>query len=86
MHCSLPNNSKDRCIGLNAQYLAAHVSQTKHYIDSAILVRGRDICNHFMQDMPAEMDLDLEDPLDLELPDLEPEPELELDYNAFFLG
>ena len=34
------------------------MSQTKHYIDSAILVRGRDIYNHFMQDMPAEMDLE----------------------------
>ena len=34
------------------------MSQTKHYIDSAILVIGRDIYNHFMQDMPAEMDLE----------------------------
>jgi ectoine hydroxylase-related dioxygenase (phytanoyl-CoA dioxygenase family) len=58
LHSSLPNSSKDRLIGLNAQYIAVHVSQTKHYIDSAILVRGRDICNHFMQDMPAEMDLE----------------------------
>jgi hypothetical protein len=58
LHSSLPNSSKDRLIGLNAQYTAVHVSQTKHYIDSAILVSGRDICNHFMQDMPAEMDLE----------------------------
>ncbi|MBT7256833.1 MAG: phytanoyl-CoA dioxygenase family protein [Planctomycetaceae bacterium] len=58
LHSSLPNNSKDRRIGLNAQYLASHVSQTKNYIDSAMLVRGRDIYNHFMQDMLAEMDLE----------------------------
>ena len=58
LHSSLPNNSKDRCIGLNAQYLAAHVSKTKHYIDSEILFRGRDIYYHFMQDMPAEIDLE----------------------------
>ena len=58
LHSSLPNNSKDRRIGLNAQYIAVHVSLTKHYIDSAILVRGRDIRNHFMQDMPTEMDLE----------------------------
>lgn len=30
------------------------------------------------------LDRDLDDPLEPELPDLEPEPELELDYNAFF--
>ena len=58
LHCSLPNNSKHRRIGLKAHYFDAHVSQTKHYIDSAMLVRGRDIYNHFMQDMPAEMDLE----------------------------
>jgi len=55
LHCSLPNKSKDRRIGLNALHLAAHVSQTKHYIDFAMLIRGRDLYNHFMQDMPAEM-------------------------------
>ena len=58
LHCSLPNNSKHQRIGLKAHYFDAHVSQTKHYIDSAILVRGRDIYNYFMQDMPAEMDLE----------------------------
>ena len=58
LHSSLPNSSKDRLIGLNAQFIGVHVSQTKHYIDSAMLVRGRGIYNHFMQDMPAEMDLE----------------------------
>jgi len=58
LHSSMPNNSKDRRIGLNAQYLAPHVSQTKHDIDSAMLVRGRDNFKHFLEDIPAEIDLD----------------------------
>ena len=58
LHCSMPNNSDDRRIGLNIQYLAPHVRQTKHNLDSAILVRGNDHYNHFSQDIPAEVDLD----------------------------
>jgi ectoine hydroxylase-related dioxygenase (phytanoyl-CoA dioxygenase family) len=58
LHASTPNNSHDRRIGLNAQYLAAHVRQTKHDLDSAMLVRGKDSYNHFLPDIPAEIDLD----------------------------
>lgn len=58
LHASLPNRSDDRRIGLNAQFLAPHVRQTKHDGDSAILVRGRDAYGHFAADIPAERDLD----------------------------
>lgn len=58
LHHSLPNRSRDRRIGLNVQYLAAHVRQTKDAEDSALLVRGSDRYRHFAPDMPAEADLD----------------------------
>ncbi len=58
MHASMPNNSNDRRIGLNVQYLAPHVRQTKHDMDTAILVRGKDTYNNFGMDIPAQTDLD----------------------------
>ena len=58
LHASMPNNSNDRRIGLNIQYIAAHVRQTKHDLDTAMLVRGKDTYNHFGVDVPAETDLD----------------------------
>ncbi|WP_171236209.1 phytanoyl-CoA dioxygenase family protein [Ruegeria sp. HKCCA6837] len=58
LHASMPNKSKDRRIGLNIQYLAAHVRQTKHDLDTAMLVRGEDNFGHFGIDTPAESDLD----------------------------
>ena len=58
LHASMPNRSKDRRIGLNIQYLGAHVRQTKHDLDSAMLVRGEDRYRNFDQDVAAETDLD----------------------------
>jgi len=58
LHASMPNNSNDRRIGLNVQYVAAHVRQTKHDLDTAMLVRGEDKYNHFGVDIPADSDLD----------------------------
>lgn len=58
LHASMPNHSKDRRIGLNVQYIAPHVRQTKHDCDSAMLVRGQDRYNHFLHDVPALVDLD----------------------------
>lgn len=58
LHASMPNNSNDRRIGLNVQYVAAHVRQTKHDLDTAMLVRGQDRFNHFGVDIPAISDLD----------------------------
>ncbi len=60
LHASSPNNSNDRRIGLNVQYIAAHVQQTKYDIDSAMLVRGQDQYKNFLPDIPAESDLDPE--------------------------
>ena len=58
LHASMPNASADRRIGLNVQYLAAHVRQTKHELDSAMLLRGEDRYGHFLEDRPAMSDLD----------------------------
>lgn len=58
LHASMPNKSTDRRIGLNIQYLAPHVRQTKHDLDSALLVRGQDRFGHFGKDTPAATDLD----------------------------
>ena len=58
LHASMPNMSDDRRIGLNVQYLATHVRQTKHDGDSAMLARGEDTYHHFKTDTPATSDLD----------------------------
>ncbi|MCY3837667.1 MAG: hypothetical protein OXH09_03275 [Gammaproteobacteria bacterium] len=58
MHASLPNESSDRRIGFNAQYLATHMRQTQHDCDTAILVSGVDNYGHFGEDMPATVDFD----------------------------
>lgn len=58
LHASMPNQSDDRRIGLNVQYLAPHMRQTKHDADSALLVRGEDKFHHFENDIPATVDLD----------------------------
>ncbi len=58
LHASRPNQSDDRRIGLNIQYLATDVRQTLHEHDSAILVRGVDDYRHFQEDIPAAADLE----------------------------
>lgn len=58
LHASMPNNSNDRRIGLNIQFLASHVRQTKHDLDTAMLVRGKDNYQNFGTDIPAQSDLD----------------------------
>jgi ectoine hydroxylase-related dioxygenase (phytanoyl-CoA dioxygenase family) len=58
LHASMANQSDDRRIGLNVQYLATHVRQTKHDLDTAMLVRGQDDYRHFDYDRPATSDLD----------------------------
>jgi len=60
LHASMPNRSNDRRIGLNVQYIAPHIRQTKHDLDSAMLVRGKDDYHHFADDIPAEIDLNPE--------------------------
>ena len=60
LHSSLPNRSGERRIGLNAQYVATHIRQTKHNRDTAMLVRGVDTFGHFGVDVPARGDLEPE--------------------------
>ena len=60
LHASLPNKSNDRRIGLNVQYLSTRNRQTKHDLDSAILVRGEDRYQHFHKDTPAYGDFEPE--------------------------
>lgn len=60
LHSSLPNRSGERRIGLNAQYVATHIRQTKHDRDTAMLVRGVDAFGHFGADTPAMGDLEPE--------------------------
>ncbi|TDQ84456.1 phytanoyl-CoA dioxygenase PhyH [Dongia mobilis] len=58
LHASTPNRSADRRIGLNAQFIAPHMRQTKHDRDSALLVRGEDRFNHFRKDRAARADFE----------------------------
>lgn len=58
LHASTPNIGSDRRIGLNIQYIAPHVRQTKHDMDTALLVRGEDKYKHFGRDVPATSDFD----------------------------
>ncbi len=60
LHASMSNESDDRRIGLNVQFLAAHVSQTKHDLDTAMPVRGEDKFQNFEYDDPATGDLESE--------------------------
>ncbi|WP_425041020.1 phytanoyl-CoA dioxygenase family protein [Primorskyibacter sp. S187A] len=53
LHASMPNESTDRRIGFNAQFIAPHVRQTKHDHDTALLVRGEDRYGHFKADVAA---------------------------------
>ncbi|MGX9355362.1 phytanoyl-CoA dioxygenase family protein [Roseobacteraceae bacterium S113] len=53
LHASMPNVSDDRRIGLNAQFIAPKVRQTKHDHDTAVLVRGQDPFGHYGADLPA---------------------------------
>ena len=53
VHCSCPNRSDDRRIGLNAQYIRPSMRQTKSDHDSAMLVRGKDMFGYYRQDTAA---------------------------------
>ncbi len=58
LHASTSNASRDRRIGLNVQYLAPSMRQTKQDGHTAMLLRGKDRYGHFGRDLPAEADLD----------------------------
>ena len=54
VHCSRPNLSDDRRIGLNAQYIRPSMRQTKSDRDSAMLVRGTDAFGYYQCDEAAQ--------------------------------
>ena len=58
IHCSQPNLTNDRRIGLNIQYISPAVKQLKQQQDSAMLVRGVDHYGHFQTDQPAQSNFD----------------------------
>jgi len=58
LHASSPNASSDRRIGLNIQYIAPHVRQTKLPGHTALLARGVDRYQHYASDVAATSDLD----------------------------
>ncbi len=58
LHSSLPNRSDDRRIGLNIQYIAPHVRQTKLPGFSALLMHGEDRFNYYQTETPAHRDLE----------------------------
>ncbi len=60
LHASLPNRSADRRIGLNIQYIAPHICQTKLPGYSALLVRGEDRFHHYATETPPTRDFDPE--------------------------
>tara|TARA_A100001011_G_scaffold218231_1_gene226153 strand:+ start:908 stop:1699 length:792 start_codon:yes stop_codon:yes gene_type:complete len=58
LHKSGLNNSIDRRIGLNVQYISTDVKQLKIENDSAFCVKGKDLYNNFNVDVPAKSNLD----------------------------
>jgi ectoine hydroxylase-related dioxygenase (phytanoyl-CoA dioxygenase family) len=58
LHASSPNLGTDRRIGLNIQYIAPHVRQTKLPGFTALLARGVDQYHHYQRDIAATSDLD----------------------------
>ena len=58
LHASSPNASADRRIGLNVQYIAPYVRQTKLPGFTALLARGVDNYQHYERDVAATSDLD----------------------------
>ena len=58
LHTSASNQSDDRRIGLNVQYIAPHVKQTKNCTDTTILVRGQDRFQYFKSDVIPNFDLE----------------------------
>ncbi len=50
LHASMPNQSDDRRIGFNVQYINPSAAQTLHNLDTATLVRGKDRFNHYAAD------------------------------------
>ena len=59
-HGSCPNNSNDRRIGISMHYMPTHTKQILSEWDSAALVRGEDLYNHFIHTPIPVRDFDPE--------------------------
>ena len=59
-HGSCPNNSNDRRIGISMHYMPTHTKQILSEWDSAALVRGEDMYNHFVHTPIPVRDFDPE--------------------------
>ena len=59
-HGSRPNNSNDRRIGISMHYMPTHTKQILSEWDSAALVRGEDMYNHFVHTPIPVRDFDPE--------------------------
>lgn len=59
LHASMPNQSDDRRIGLNVQYINPRMKQLINPNETALLVRGEDRYGNYGTDIPATSDLDL---------------------------
>ncbi len=53
LHASMPNNSEDRRIGLNVQFISPSAKQTLNPHATATLVRGNDHYGHYQPDIFA---------------------------------
>jgi len=53
LHASMPNDSDDRRIGFNVQYIAPSVRQLVNKNETATLVRGKDDFGHYQPDVFA---------------------------------
>jgi len=53
LHASMPNESDDRRIGLNVQFITPSVRQLINKNETATLVRGRDDYHHYQPDVFA---------------------------------
>ncbi|PJG51473.1 phytanoyl-CoA dioxygenase [Bradyrhizobium forestalis] len=58
IHGSKPNLSDTRRLGITVRYVAAHVSQTRGFRDSATLVRGIDKYRNFVAEPRPRCDFD----------------------------
>ena len=60
LHTSMPNESEDRRIGLNIQYISTNMKQLKNNKDTAICVRGNDEFNYYLNDEPAKVEINFD--------------------------
>jgi len=58
LHASHPNSTNDRRVGLSIHYVAPDVRETNFPGASAMQLRGKDTCGHWLPEMRPKADLD----------------------------